>query len=1015
MQTRRQWVVWKYQMVKGKRKKPPFTPHNGRSASTNDPSTWGTFDQALARYARGGYDGIGYVCNGDIVALDFDHCRNPETGEIEPWAQEIIDHLRQFAYFEHSPSETGLRGAMLADLPFNYRKEGPFELSHRSCYVTFTGNHLEGTPIDLPSGPDVQNALDEIVTEHFSKDLNVNTGGGDEHIIREPQPISSHTRTIDQIIEKATSAKNGYRFSKLMAGNAQGYKSRSEAHLALCSMSVYWTNSDEYQIDSIFRQSGFFDEETAKRWDERHSGDGLTYGQMTIEKALLTSRDYSLPKPHRQTRSIPHIPTPPKSSLEEHLRKLSGIGQNMSTHLRGHLKSPEHQILIEQVSPGVGKSRVAASIGAPTTQATSEGQFDLAYIVQRHDMRDSVEDLQYYRHIQPCTDKNCSDHGIHYHLGRKGYNTMSLHSQHLAGCDYIDQFKEKGSAVYQMPHIKSTYPSQHQGIIIDECDPAAWLTEREVTVEKLHAMLVQYEPGSTADKFARILQGLLTDTAQNGTFPYGKALFDAFNQGTDNHLEAWLGRLAQNTHNCTPHPFVEVDPYDPEEESRVQHLAPVLMPHLLRAFISELPRWQRGQEWNSCMRIGPATHGPGHALYITEPLQLTPSKDGTLPPVVLLDATADQEIHSRLFRQSLTINRVEVDPAPGYQHIAIRTGKRYGKTSLTTKRKDNSPNRDLNRAIAEARYMLQKVDPTGEQIRAESVGIISFMGCVDAMGDALGIPEHRRRHYWGIRGSNHLEDCAILLLVGTPTLRPDELLRQARALYRDDPELIKETNPEEYKQTKQHTDPRLQHYAQYMTNSELTQAAHRNRPVRHANRTVVSFCLGEIDFLPATETITELPYLTPEGEDSYEARRKDEEQRLEKAYADLSKDKQPTQQELARTAKVRKQTAGEWIREHHPPPVFTQNQSSGDTTVDSQSSTPGTSESEATENAPPGGLDALPDEARRLYVELVGSGRGDNLPYKLHRGLLQSLSYPVEHGKYKSALAWLKGICKETA
>src|SRR5712692_8390903 len=78
MQTRHQWVVWKYQMVKGKRKKPPFTPHNGKAASTNDPSTWGTFDQSLARYARGGYDGIGYVCNGDMAGGDIDHCINPE-------------------------------------------------------------------------------------------------------------------------------------------------------------------------------------------------------------------------------------------------------------------------------------------------------------------------------------------------------------------------------------------------------------------------------------------------------------------------------------------------------------------------------------------------------------------------------------------------------------------------------------------------------------------------------------------------------------------------------------------------------------------------------------------------------------------------------------------------------------------------------------------------------------------------------------------------------------------------
>lgn len=946
MQTRHQWVVWKYQMVDGKRKKPPFTPHNGRSASTNDPSTWGTFDQALARYARGDYDGIGYVCNGDSTGGDLDKCRNPETGEIEPWAQEIIDQLQPYAYFEISPSTTGFRFLMLADLPFNYRKEGPFELSYRSCYVTITGNHLEGTPIDLPSGTEVQNALDKIVAEHFSKDLNVNTVGGGAHIIREPRPITSHTRTIDQIIEKATSAKNGWQTRKLLDGNAQGYRSRSEAHLALCARFVYWTNGDEYQIDQIFRLSGFFDEETAKRWDTVHSGDGLTYGQMTIEKALLTSRDYSLPKPHRQERSIPHVPPAAHHvTIEEHLQKLEAIGRDIQEQIKTHLQSQDDSVLVLQVPPGVGKSHNAALVGANR---------NVAWFAQRKNMVASVEALQDYLHIQPATEHNCSHHAIHNILGHKGYNTFSIHSRHPGKCGYARQFEQEGSKVYQLPHVRSSYPAKHEGIIIDELDPSAWLPEREVTIEKLQSAIIRYSAESIADRFLRTLQGLLTDMAQAETPIHGKALFDALDKAAHGHLTNWLGHLDKNWRNRDPHPFVEIDPTHPGEEDRIEHLAPVLMPHLLQAFMPEIARWQRGHDWNSLVRIGPAAHGPGYALYITEPLQFTAEEDSKLPPTILLDATANQEVHSRLLGRKLKIERTEVSTAPDTRHIAIRSGKRYGKTSLTTRRKDGSPNRDLQRAIAEVKYMLQKLDPTGEQIRAESVGIISFMGCVDAIGEALGIPERRRGHYWGIRGSNHLEDCSILLLVGTPALRPDELVRQARALYRDDPEPIKETSKEDWKREQRHTDHRLQHYAEYMINSELTQAAHRNRAIRHENRTIVSFCLGDIDFLPVTETLTELPYLTPEGEDRHQARRKDEQERLEKAYADLSEQGKVTQTELAKTAKVRKSTAAEWIREQSPPTVFTQKESSGDAIEDRYNSTPGTSEFEPPENAPPG-------------------------------------------------------------
>ena len=41
------------------------------------------------------------------VGIDLDDCRNPETGEIAAWAQEIIDRFD--SYTEVSPTGTGVR------------------------------------------------------------------------------------------------------------------------------------------------------------------------------------------------------------------------------------------------------------------------------------------------------------------------------------------------------------------------------------------------------------------------------------------------------------------------------------------------------------------------------------------------------------------------------------------------------------------------------------------------------------------------------------------------------------------------------------------------------------------------------------------------------------------------------------------------------------------------------------------------------------------------------------------
>jgi hypothetical protein len=72
-------------------------------------------------------------------------------------------------------------------------------------------------------------------------------------------------------------------------GDTAGYPSPSEAELALCSLLAFWTQ-DYDQIDRLFRASKLFRE----KWDEKHYGNGQTYGQATIERALAgTSEHYN--------------------------------------------------------------------------------------------------------------------------------------------------------------------------------------------------------------------------------------------------------------------------------------------------------------------------------------------------------------------------------------------------------------------------------------------------------------------------------------------------------------------------------------------------------------------------------------------------------------------------------------------------------------------------------------------------------------------------------------------------
>ena len=107
LKEKQHWVLWRYVLKPGASKptKVPYTP-SGRKAESNDPSTWSSYDAVVA--AAEGYDGIGFVLTDtEFAALDLDDCRQPESGAVEAWFEELVS--RSGSYTEVTPSGTGLR------------------------------------------------------------------------------------------------------------------------------------------------------------------------------------------------------------------------------------------------------------------------------------------------------------------------------------------------------------------------------------------------------------------------------------------------------------------------------------------------------------------------------------------------------------------------------------------------------------------------------------------------------------------------------------------------------------------------------------------------------------------------------------------------------------------------------------------------------------------------------------------------------------------------------------------
>ena len=117
--TEPQWVAWRNEDRDGKPTKVPYVARD-RRAEADDRTNWLTHDKAaaLAEIIINGGDGgigieLGKCGNVWLAGIDFDTCRDPATGDVEPWAQEVLDRLG--TYSEVSPSGTGIKAFLLID------------------------------------------------------------------------------------------------------------------------------------------------------------------------------------------------------------------------------------------------------------------------------------------------------------------------------------------------------------------------------------------------------------------------------------------------------------------------------------------------------------------------------------------------------------------------------------------------------------------------------------------------------------------------------------------------------------------------------------------------------------------------------------------------------------------------------------------------------------------------------------------------------------------------------------
>ena len=306
MRARDQWVCWRYVHRAGRSKptKEPWRADGSGRASTADPATWTTFENASAALERGPFDGLGYVFAADdpYAGVDLDGCID-QHGDVHPAAAEIVNQLD--SYTERTPSGAGMHVIVKATLRGKRHSTAgtgwgdKFEVYDRGRFFTVTGNG---------SGElgERQAQLDVLMADIFPTPTPARSS---------PRANGHVTNDDQELLRRAFAARNGGKFGDLWAGRWEDtYSSQSEADLALCGFLAFWTGCDPERIDRLFRTSALM----RPKWRR------ADYRERTITAAIAGCREVYDPEPDGDRR----VGNPPNAAVGT--ESAAGAGMNRS-------------------------------------------------------------------------------------------------------------------------------------------------------------------------------------------------------------------------------------------------------------------------------------------------------------------------------------------------------------------------------------------------------------------------------------------------------------------------------------------------------------------------------------------------------------------------------------------------------------------------------------------------------------------------------------------------------------
>jgi len=266
------WVCWNEK----RNNKAPINPHTGGGAMSNNPSTWGTYEQAMSAAQKYG-DGVGFMFADGLCGIDLDKIdSDPQRKAI---ADDIINTMN--TYTELSPSGNGYHLifrcdiSKLKDFEKSYHNKNTalgIEFYFKERYFTYTAEKINDWEVEERTPQ-----LLEFLNKYMKKKL-PQTGGNPSG--ESGNNVGQDVISDNDILSIARKARNSKKFIALFDnGDISQYNGdESSADLALANILSFYSQGNALMIENLFNQSALGQRD---KWKKR-----ADYRARTIDEAI---------------------------------------------------------------------------------------------------------------------------------------------------------------------------------------------------------------------------------------------------------------------------------------------------------------------------------------------------------------------------------------------------------------------------------------------------------------------------------------------------------------------------------------------------------------------------------------------------------------------------------------------------------------------------------------------------------------------------------------------------------